>query len=95
MRLFSLLNQLKLMLLSLILFIFLLFVIGLFRLVGPLIDVIELGLVELFQLGIFVFGHFVHLFACFDCFLVAIQLSFLVVLGCLIDPGLFFLLLLL
>ena len=94
-RLFSLLDQLKLLLLSLVLLIFLILLIGLFRLVGPLIDVVELGLFELLQLGIFVFGHFVHLFACFDGFLVAVQLSFLVVLGCLIDTGFFFLLLLL
>ena len=71
-RLFSLLDQLKLLLLSLVLLIFLILLIGLFRLVGPLIDVVELGLFELLQLGIFVFGHFVHLFACFDSFLVAV-----------------------
>ena len=94
-RLLSLLDQLKLLLLSLVLLIFLILLIGLFRLVGPLIDVVELGLFELLQLGIFVFGHFVHLFACFDGFLVAVQFSFLVVLGCLVDPGFFFLLLLL
>ena len=94
-RLFRFLYELLLLLLSLVLLIFLILFIGLFRLVSPLIDVIELGLFELFQLGIFVFGHFVHLFACFDGFWVAVQLTFLIILGCLIDLGLFFLLLLL